>query len=370
MVEVGSFTPAAARASLETSLRELGIDGVDFLLLHECRPADLTDAAAGLPRGGGARRQGAPLRDRDGPRLDRHDPLAAAGVRSRGAGRARRSPTPPLGRAARRRTSPTRRSRRCWRIGVSDSARGDAGWDRETLGRLLLASALRANPRASSCSRPPTRRGSARTPLSPTATDSRPGSWTASSGSRRATCRTSGLPARACARPTSPPCIHPRPVGDRLCSGGAPYVSLRAGEFQVSALRRFLSRRLVRAGVITYVFSSLTLMANLVTGIVVARGLGPDGRGITIALIHGRAAGRFRVRDGRGAEPELLHRPPPRGRPPPTDHLDADAPAAGGGRDRDHRAAAPGRSSPPTATRRSTSGAGSCASSSSSSGSS
>jgi O-antigen/teichoic acid export membrane protein len=52
----------------------------------------------------------------------------------------------------------------------------------------------------------------------------------------------------------------------------------------VSALRRLLSRRLVRAGVVTYVFSALTLVANLVTGIVVARGLGPDGRGITIAL--------------------------------------------------------------------------------------
>jgi O-antigen/teichoic acid export membrane protein len=52
----------------------------------------------------------------------------------------------------------------------------------------------------------------------------------------------------------------------------------------VTALRRLLSRRLVRAGVVTYVFSGLTLVANLVTGIVVARGLGPDGRGITIAL--------------------------------------------------------------------------------------
>ena len=52
----------------------------------------------------------------------------------------------------------------------------------------------------------------------------------------------------------------------------------------MSALRRLLSRRLVRAGVVTYIFSALTLVANLVTGIVVARGLGPSGRGITIAL--------------------------------------------------------------------------------------
>jgi O-antigen/teichoic acid export membrane protein len=52
----------------------------------------------------------------------------------------------------------------------------------------------------------------------------------------------------------------------------------------VSAVRRLLSRRLVRAGVVTYIFSALTLVANLVTGVVVARGLGPDGRGVTIAL--------------------------------------------------------------------------------------
>ncbi len=50
------------------------------------------------------------------------------------------------------------------------------------------------------------------------------------------------------------------------------------------ALRRLLSRRLVRAGIVTYVFSAVTLVANLITGIVTARALGPDGRGVTIAL--------------------------------------------------------------------------------------
>ena len=50
------------------------------------------------------------------------------------------------------------------------------------------------------------------------------------------------------------------------------------------ALQRLLSRRLVRAGIVTYVFSAVTLVANLVTGIVTARALGPDGRGVTIAL--------------------------------------------------------------------------------------
>jgi O-antigen/teichoic acid export membrane protein len=50
-------------------------------------------------------------------------------------------------------------------------------------------------------------------------------------------------------------------------------------------LRRLLSRGLVRAGIVTYAFSALTLVANLVTGIVTARALGPDGRGIAVALV-------------------------------------------------------------------------------------
>jgi O-antigen/teichoic acid export membrane protein len=45
-----------------------------------------------------------------------------------------------------------------------------------------------------------------------------------------------------------------------------------------------LSRGLVRAGIVTYVFSALTLVANLVSGIVSARALGPDGRGVAVAL--------------------------------------------------------------------------------------
>ena len=46
-----------------------------------------------------------------------------------------------------------------------------------------------------------------------------------------------------------------------------------------------LSRGLVRAGIVTYVFSGATLAANLVTGVITARALGPDGRGVTIALL-------------------------------------------------------------------------------------
>ena len=41
MVRAGRFDPREARSSLETSLRELGTDRVDILLLHECRPSDL-----------------------------------------------------------------------------------------------------------------------------------------------------------------------------------------------------------------------------------------------------------------------------------------------------------------------------------------
>jgi O-antigen/teichoic acid export membrane protein len=49
-------------------------------------------------------------------------------------------------------------------------------------------------------------------------------------------------------------------------------------------LRRLLARGLVRAGIVTYVFSAFTLAANLVTGIASARALGPSGRGVFVAL--------------------------------------------------------------------------------------
>jgi aryl-alcohol dehydrogenase-like predicted oxidoreductase len=39
----GRFALPEVRTSVETSLRELGTDGVDLLLLHVCRPDDLTD---------------------------------------------------------------------------------------------------------------------------------------------------------------------------------------------------------------------------------------------------------------------------------------------------------------------------------------
>jgi O-antigen/teichoic acid export membrane protein len=50
-------------------------------------------------------------------------------------------------------------------------------------------------------------------------------------------------------------------------------------------LKRLLGRGLVRAGIVTYVFAGLTLVANLVSGVAAARALGPDGRGVAFALV-------------------------------------------------------------------------------------
>jgi O-antigen/teichoic acid export membrane protein len=50
-------------------------------------------------------------------------------------------------------------------------------------------------------------------------------------------------------------------------------------------LRGLPDRSLVRAGIVTYLLSALSLVANLVSGSVSARALGPDGRGITVALV-------------------------------------------------------------------------------------
>jgi len=49
-------------------------------------------------------------------------------------------------------------------------------------------------------------------------------------------------------------------------------------------VRALLRRGLVRAGVVTYAFSALTLVANLTSGVISARALGPGGRGVTVAL--------------------------------------------------------------------------------------
>jgi O-antigen/teichoic acid export membrane protein len=59
---------------------------------------------------------------------------------------------------------------------------------------------------------------------------------------------------------------------------------LRAISTREESLRRLRSRGLVRDGAVTYLFSVLGLVANLVSGIVSARALGPNGRGITVGL--------------------------------------------------------------------------------------
>jgi aryl-alcohol dehydrogenase-like predicted oxidoreductase len=48
LVAVGRFAVPEARASLETSLRELRTDHLDLLLLHEVRPPDLSDELLGF----------------------------------------------------------------------------------------------------------------------------------------------------------------------------------------------------------------------------------------------------------------------------------------------------------------------------------
>jgi O-antigen/teichoic acid export membrane protein len=67
--------------------------------------------------------------------------------------------------------------------------------------------------------------------------------------------------------------------------GTPPSGPVRAPAPPTGALRSLLSRRLVRAGLVTYLFSGLTLVVNLVSGVVVARALGPSGRGVTVALV-------------------------------------------------------------------------------------
>lgn len=49
----------------------------------------------------------------------------------------------------------------------------------------------------------------------------------------------------------------------------------------------------MRASLVTYAFSALTLIANLTTGVVSARALGPSGRGVTVALVTITQLGGF-----------------------------------------------------------------------------
>ena len=140
----GSFAPDQARTSLETSLRELGIETVDLLLLHECRPADaetegLLEFLLDAVREGKVRHFGLAT-DREStdaiaarhPQLARVIQVAHSAsdpplVLPAGVGLVTHSALAPL-------LDP-----------LSQRAR-QAGWPPQSIGRLLLASALRANP--------------------------------------------------------------------------------------------------------------------------------------------------------------------------------------------------------------------------------
>lgn len=52
-----------------------------------------------------------------------------------------------------------------------------------------------------------------------------------------------------------------------------------------SPLRAILSKGLVRAGLASYAFTAAILVFNLAGGIIVARALGPDGRGASVAIV-------------------------------------------------------------------------------------
>jgi len=144
MASSGAFEPLAARASLETSLRELRVETVDLLLLHECRPDDLEtegllDFLRQVVAEGKARAFGIGTDRASTAAIVASRPEFARIVQVRqtvadpalelppGVGLITHSAVVPLVDA------------------VSERARAD-GWSRETVGRLLLAGALRANP--------------------------------------------------------------------------------------------------------------------------------------------------------------------------------------------------------------------------------
>jgi D-threo-aldose 1-dehydrogenase len=144
MARSGVFEPAAARASLETSLRELRVETVDLLLLHECRPADLEtegllDFLEQVVAEGKVRAFGIATDRASTAAVVAGRPEFARTVQVRqtvadppldlpsGVGLITHSAVVPLVDA------------------VSKRARAE-DWSRETVGRLLLAGALRANP--------------------------------------------------------------------------------------------------------------------------------------------------------------------------------------------------------------------------------
>jgi aryl-alcohol dehydrogenase-like predicted oxidoreductase len=144
MASSGAFEPAAARASLETSLRELRVETVDLLLLHECRPADLEtegllDFLGQVVAEGKARAFGIGTDRASTTAIVASRPEFAriVQVRQTVADPALELP-PDVGLITHSAVVPLVEA-------VSERARAD-GWSRETVGRLLLAGALSANP--------------------------------------------------------------------------------------------------------------------------------------------------------------------------------------------------------------------------------
>jgi D-threo-aldose 1-dehydrogenase len=156
MGQTGAFEPAAARASLETSLRELGTESVDFLLLHECRAEDLRPELLAFleaaVREGKVRRFGVATDRGSTEAILRDRPEFAGAIQLR---QTVVDPPPPapagvpvfshsaiaplLGPLVDALRDPGLRARWSEQLGV------DCG-DADVLARLLLAGALRANP--------------------------------------------------------------------------------------------------------------------------------------------------------------------------------------------------------------------------------
>ena len=143
MASSGAFEPVAARASLETSLRELRVETVDLLLLHECRPADLQTeglhdfleqvVAEGKVRAFGI---GTDRASTAAIVASRPEFARIVQVRQTVADPALELP-PGIGLITHSAVVPLVEA-------VSEAARAE-GWSRDTVGRLLLAGALRAN---------------------------------------------------------------------------------------------------------------------------------------------------------------------------------------------------------------------------------
>jgi hypothetical protein len=144
MGEDGWFAPGEARASLETSLRELGIETVDILLLHECRPADLEtegllEFLEEAVRAGKVRRFGIATDWASTVTILARRPEFARVVQaSRDGGPDALYLPPDVALITHSAVAPL--------LAPLTKRASAEGWDRDATGRLLLASALRATP--------------------------------------------------------------------------------------------------------------------------------------------------------------------------------------------------------------------------------